>query len=688
MKKSELIKMKISLETDIRDYQLKGKNFLFEHNKAILAMCPGAGKTVTSLYGIICFLLDNPEARVLVLTHSTKVLLDNFMSEVNDWGLKELCSDNFDMNKRVHVCLPQNIKKINLKYDLLVVDEAHENYLSKKSIKNEEEESATNEYVMQQIIKKITKRGTILKQWLLTGTPSKFIKKGGFDLYTVAINEIDKKFRAKLNIELISTNANWKDFYNKDFNLSGNAIITKEASLKTIKEVISVLKKRFTLTNKDKKSKKPFSKTLFVCKDTNHANDVYDILHSMGINCAISHCKSDLDSRIIRKFKNNEYDALVVIKRARLGYSDTDLFNMVDFSGTHNIDLIYQMLSRVVRGNQTMKKLFIKITTEEQSMRESTNAYTNAALQLTDAKYLSTFNGDNFSINIIKDKATGDVIRFYKNSSKGKSSNNISSGQRAINSELENDIIESIKNINKNLSKNVSLFGEVTLEKAIDIIRGYNNWSRFEYVFDDAQRFKSIPEWIKLGRNSYQSAFRNGWLVECTAHMEQPEFPRGYFQIKENNKKYALLFDDYNEFKKNKLARQATIDNGWTEEHCSHMKNVPNKKPKGYWDIFENVKKDSLRFDCPSEWSDLSNVSYTSARINGWLKTLTKRMKNPSAKIVLMKNAITGKLIKKFNSTVDAAKYVRGDSSQISKCCLGKAKKSKGYIWEYEKTLA
>jgi hypothetical protein len=337
-----------------------------------------------------------------------------------------------------------------------------------------------------------------------------------------------------------------------------------------------------------------------------------------------------------------------------------------------------------------MTKLFIKITTNEEKMRELTKAYTEAALQLTDAKYLSTFNGDNFSIDISKGATLIDGARIKPKKRKDKIGTQTIGGiERYLDSGLQNDLIETIKERNQKIAKGIHLTGVVTLEEAINEIKGFNNWSRFEYVLKDAQRFNTTAEWgnPKTGnKNSYQSAYRNGWLEECTKHMEKPEFPRGYFNNLKNCKLSSKNYDTPTKWKNGcPRAYQNAQNNGWLEICCKHMNNKKDRKPKGYWDIFENVKKDSLRFDFATQWSDLSNASYTSARDNGWLKKLTKRMKNPNTKNVLMKHKLTGKLIKTFTSTVEAAKYIKGDASGISKVCLGKSNSHKGYKWEYTK---
>lgn len=56
----------------------------------------------------------------------------------------------------------------------------------------------------------------------------------------------------------------------------------------------------------------------------------------------------------------------------------------------------------------------------------------------------------------------------------------------------------------------------------------------------------------------------------------------------------------------------------------------------------------------------------------------------PTAKPVLQKSLL-GKLIKRWGCGLDAVRDGGFDSSCISRCCSGKSKSHKGFIWEYEK---
>jgi len=408
-------KQKKQRELILRGYQVPASDFAMEHDMTILAMCPGSGKTETAIDVIRRVLTFNPKKRVLILTHSRNEIKKNFMDRLDELVLPFTYSDNLSDNSQVHICLPQNQKKIIGTYDFLIVDEAHQNYLP----------TSDREYQVQKIIRQIKPD----KQLLLTGSPSKFIKKGIFkdNIFFMPINEIPEEYFAKLQIELVAHKAYWKHNRNPNMDLKTTYKHKKTEVIESIEKIIEALLNRlstkvsaenfnrqnlaFTLS---KLLFNKIGKTIFYCKSTDHANMVYEILKSKKINCALSHSKNKEDIKEednLTDFYNNKFDVLVVVRRATLGYSDDDLFNIVDMSGTHNIDTIYQIMSRIVRGTPEMKKFYLKLTTTEVGQQELTTAYVGAALLLTDRMFLSKFNGDNFNaytfIKKNKTKTTG-----------------------------------------------------------------------------------------------------------------------------------------------------------------------------------------------------------------------------------------------------------------------------------------
>ena len=67
----------------LRTHQFPAKEFALSHDKSVLAMCPGAGKTETVISIIDTILNLHPKERVLVLTHSRNEIKDNFINRLD-----------------------------------------------------------------------------------------------------------------------------------------------------------------------------------------------------------------------------------------------------------------------------------------------------------------------------------------------------------------------------------------------------------------------------------------------------------------------------------------------------------------------------------------------------------------------------------------------------------------------------
>jgi len=463
----ELILETLKRQLILRGYQGPASDYALQHDISILALCPNGGKTEISIDVIRRFLLLYPNSKVLILTHSTNVLKDNYKDRLDGLDLNFTYSTTFDKSCQVHICLPQSEHLIKGEYDFLIVDEAHQNYLAKR---------------MQSIVKKIRPK----KQLLLTGTPSVFIKKGGYNIFPLAINSISEEYFAKLQIELVASNYNWNNKHNKDLELKSDTILSKEQTQKTLENIILKLiervKKGFTAEEFNNPSLitklkswaytyKQLGKTMIVCKSIKQAADVNSILNSNGVKSMVSDSSTDKDSLEIQNFKNNKFDVLIVVDRARLGYSDDSLFNIIDMSGTHSPNMIYQIFCRALRGTPDMNKYYLKVTTQEYGMMDFTHACVCAALMLTDNKYLSTFNGDNFN---------GIKIPFIKNVSAKTTSSSGGTSKKAkkfVFPEFTNDVIDMFKNIIHNLDEPVSIYKLTTIKDVRASLSGRTNWT-------------------------------------------------------------------------------------------------------------------------------------------------------------------------------------------------------------------
>ena len=466
----------------LRPYQTPASDYAMEYDIAILGVAPNGGKTEISIDVLRRYLILNPKAKVLILTHSTTVLKDNYTSRLDELDLPFSYSTTFSSDCKIHICLPNSEHLIKGKYDLLIVDEAHENYLADR---------------VQRIVKKITPK----KQLLLTGTPSKFIKKGGFNIYTLATNSIPAEYFSKLQVELVASNYNWSKELNEDFEIRSQYTFKTDETKKTLESIllklIDRLQKGLTaeefnnpgLIAKFKSwayTYKKLGKTIIICRSIKQASDVNSILISNGVNSMVSNSETDKDSLEIINFKNNKYDVLVVVDRARLGYSDDDLYNIIDMSGSHNPNVLYQIFSRVLRGTPDMQKYYLKVTTQEYGMMDFTHACVSAALMLTDNKYLSTFNGDNFNgirIPVIK-KPTKTNTR-----SGSGSGSVVKTKHKLIFPEFTNDVIDMFKNIIHNLDEPVSIYKLTTIGEVREILTGRKAktlWT-IEQIMDSAK---------------------------------------------------------------------------------------------------------------------------------------------------------------------------------------------------------
>lgn len=504
-----LIETSLKRQLILRKYQEPISDYAMNNDNVVLALCPGGGKTEIAIDIIRRYLLLNPNKKVLVLTHSTNVLLDNFVDRLNSIDVDFTYSTTFDPNSDVHITIPQHNNKINKHYGLLIVDEAHQNYFADR---------------IQDIISIIKPD----KEVLLTGTPSKFIKDGGYNIYVFPLNELPEQNLPKLQIELVASNYNWEDeeevnvgfqFTQKETQVTLDNIIVeliKRVRLKIEAEQVNnpnlITKFKHKLLNWSETYKK-LGKTLIVCRRIEQANLINNILLEKGVNSAVSDSRSDIDSSIITKFKNNEYDVLVVIDRARLGYSDDNLYNIIDMSGTLNPDIIYQMYSRVLRGTPDMHKMYLKVTSQKPAVMDITTACVSAALMLSDRQYLSVFDGTNFNglkMPVVKNTN----INPNKRQINDTTIHNVNGVNSIIFPTFTFDTIKLFKNILHNLDNPISIYKLTTIGDVRHIL-GLSKYKIYtkELVLELAKNYKDT----KFSRDfsaEYQYAKRENFINE------------------------------------------------------------------------------------------------------------------------------------------------------------------------------
>jgi superfamily II DNA or RNA helicase len=568
----------------LRDYQHEPFKFLnSDFEKLVLAMCPSSGKTETVIYYIDQLFKQKKDLKVLILPHSTNVLLNNFYDRLQNRNVNFTYSTDTSVNCNVHIVLPQSKAKIKDEYDLLIVDEAHENYFAN---------------TVQEIIIKTKPK----KQILLTGTPYQFIGRQDFKIHFLALNELDKNTIPKLRVDIIESNYQWNGNYNsvgevkKQFDF--NETDTKTTLDKTFKFIL----------NRNNSEKKSVSKTLIVCNSIKQSEFVKSYLDSIDLYSVISNSKNDIKSLLVQDFKLNKINILIVVNRARLGYDDIDLINLIDMSGTLNPNLIYQMIARVLRGSNDVQKYYIRLTSKKDESLNSEIA-TNLAFMLTDKKYISTFNGKNFnqkSIIIPKSfskKYISTVSNFIENSPKLLVSTD--------------DVISFYRDTISDIEKENGIYKFCQVKDVLIELGDKKKARTLQDCKKIALNYKYKKDWNKFDGASYSYAIRKNWLDECCKHMES-FYPEKNI---EDIKKIALNFEGRYEWQKkdNKSYSYAKRKN-WLDECCKHMKELRKKY------TLESCKESASKFKTIRDWDNADNNSVLASRRNGWYKECISHM--------------------------------------------------------------
>ena len=573
------------MKTDVtlRYYQVESIKFLeTEHDKLVLAMCPSSGKTETIIHYIDDLYKQNKNVKVLILPHSTNVLLDNFYQRLESRNVHFTYSTDTSINCNVHVILPQSHSKIKDKYDIVIVDEAHENYFAKT-------------------VQNILKRTSPTKQILLTGTPYQFVDKKEFKIHFLALNDLDSSLLPKLRFDIIESDYEWNGNYNALGEIKSSFIFKKENTDKTLDDTFKFIF--------DRENFKEVNKTLIVCKSINQSELVKSYLDNIDIYSEISNSKNDIKSEIVNDFKQNKIKVLIVVNRARLGYDDADLVNLIDMSGTLNPNIIYQMFARLLRGDSSQQKYYIRLTSKNDDLLNS-ELSTSLALMLTDKKYIQLFNGKNF-----KEKEVIIKKDLFKTLKINKKYNKKDLNKRKV--LIENDdIINFYKKIIIDVEKNIGLYKSCAISDVLNELKGCRKHT-LESCKEIASKYKTRTEWQKGDYNSYHYAFKKKWTDECCINMIIKKRIHTLESCKEIASKYKTKTEwakeDYNSYyysSKNKLL----------DECCVSM--IGNKKH-----TLESCKEIASKYKTRVEWEKEDVLSYGYARRNKLLDECCVNMK-------------------------------------------------------------
>ena len=374
----------------------------------VLGSCPSSGKTEMAIEAMIRLIESGEVNRVLILAHSTNVLKENFYNRLIEYfNLEDIevmrGQKNYNYDCAIQVMIPQNINHVIGNFDLIITDEAQHNVLA---------EGGNYARIVSMVNPKF--------QLLLTGTPSKFVKENAlsddepYHINTVGMDMIGFEHFHDVRFDLIKSSYRFtNDDFNQNQDLFTDVVLSYADTETTINNVIVGAVRNVALrngvvlpTNSDfvAEGRKlvregKFGKTLIMCRNIEQANQTASIISTLfKVNVRVSQSANDTESKELERFKAGKFEFLCVVKRAREGYDDNKVVNLIDITMTHNIDLIYQMFCRVVRLDKTNPnpKLYMKVTSNAEGMPEYTLAIMTAALMLGNTTNLARFNGSNF----------------------------------------------------------------------------------------------------------------------------------------------------------------------------------------------------------------------------------------------------------------------------------------------------
>jgi len=335
----------------------------------VLAAACGAGKTITSI--AICeeLLKKDPALRILVLTHGQVILRTQFVDDIIEqqpdftYTVVKSCRD-LDVTAQVYVGLPHSIHKCKKhKFDVIIIDEAHHFYFSPEGM-------------VQSIIKNSKPRFTLF----LTGSPSKFIKQQ-YTLYAISLLELYELGRVCSPVaELAQSTYDYTlADYNRQQEVRSSVRFSSTQTNKTLDNLLAQVSKVLKSVNRSlpearkaqvsikwKDALSLLDKTMFVCRSQEQASLVGKYFDAAGVDVALSTSDCDGKSEEIERFKKaDKCMVLVVVNRGTLGFNMPELVNIVDMSGSLNVDVLFQMFARLVRRHPTKKrKLFLKVVPE------------------------------------------------------------------------------------------------------------------------------------------------------------------------------------------------------------------------------------------------------------------------------------------------------------------------------------
>ena len=599
----------------------------------VLAAGTSAGKGPMSIMWLEGFYSNpnNKNKQTLFVSASKTILRDNIHSVLKEFKPsfsysivkdKKTLIAALERNVQVLILIPQTIRtyyKLLPKMHNFILDEAHEWYFAK--VKGNTQSSLTK------IIKHIEPK----KQLLLTGTPSKFNANGNkFNFQYVPVMDLyDEGLVSNVKMEIVSSTYDFKanDWEGTYGNLKSSKTNSKkeaeEALIAVCNEMINKLKNPlkewYNINNVTKNSiGKLFTyldKTIIYTHSLSQANKFYEILNSkkeLKGKVLCSHSENDPDSIEFNKFKtDSKHNILIAVDRGRIGFDMPELFNIVDFTLTQNLDVLLQMYGRLLRisNNQPKKqKIYFKVATKNTA--DYFVDLMTAMLCLTNIDWYSKYNGKNMGGILIPKVLTKSIRnKTYSNNQQNKKSNKVKPYVSLTELGIPLDLNFFRQSILHTSNSKFNTIAETTLDDVRREFFGLTQWKEKwneKTITEEALNYKTKTEFATKNQSAYNAARRLGILNKVTSHMI------GRIIIsKEYTKKVALQCKTTGEFlKKYQGAYVFAKNNNMFDIVTKHMTGKVNKWNK------ENIIKEAKKYNSYYDFKENSLAFRKAKQLN------------------------------------------------------------------------
>lgn len=146
-------------------------------------------------------------------------------------------------------------------------------------------------------------------------------------------------------------------------------------------------------------------------------------------------------------------------------------------------------------------------------------------------------------------------------------------------------------------------------------------WNNKENVIQESKKYKSITEFREKASCAYNAAVANGWISEMEWLEKSDKKPKGYWNVIENVIEESRKYHTRVDFLMGSPSAYATAKRSGLFGKMPWLSATINK-PFGYWKIKRNVFSEAKKFKYKSDFHRTASAAYNSARKNGWLEEM------------------------------------------------------------------